>query len=479
MQSNFSDDRILGIEGIREKYDRAYLEEGVLFDSRKNPNQKKFFKEVSEAFFNADKTPYRYFFYGGGIRGGKTAVCMALAHFFCTRVKDLRIHIVRETQSLLSQTTIPSFKRFMPEKMIKKWYRNGSEIFCEFINGSRVYFFAESITGDPDLDRFKGLETNMFILEQIEELSYSTFQKCIERVGSWYVPGKFMPPGIILATFNPTNGWLKKEIYNKWKNNELAPPYKFFQALPQDNPFVTKDQWANWGNMDEISFKRFIGGDWDAGDNENVFLYAFNKEKHVGKNLPFNNYLETWFSFDFNVNPMTCIVAQNNRQLGYVYVLKEFRIENIGIKEFLQIVKDDVTKSWGVEWNKLRIKITGDPAGASRHGMIGNASYYTIIQNDWRVNIRDIVPPEYAPLHEDSRVHCNSFIERYHEFKIDEQCENLINDVMSLKATPEGKIDKTNTGNDTRRKKVYAGHLLDCLRYYIHTLFPRFLDFGR
>jgi hypothetical protein len=288
-----------------------------------------------------------------------------------------------------------------------------------------------------------------------------------------------MPPGIILSTFNPTKGWLKNEIYEKWKNGELKPPYYFKQALPQDNPFVTEDQWSSWQNMDEISYKRFIEGDWDAADTTNLFMYAFRHEKHVAENLPFNPILEIWFSFDFNVDPMTCIVAQHNRHEDKLYVLKEFRIENIGVKEFIQIVKEETCKDLGFEWRKARIKVTGDPAGSSRHGIIGNSSYYTVIQSDWRLHARDLVVQNFAPPHEDSRVHCNSLLERYKDFKIDAKCKNLISDMATLKTSPDGRIEKINTGKDGTGKRGYAGHLVDCLRYLLHTLFPNFLDFSK
>jgi hypothetical protein len=91
--------------------------------------------------------------------------------------------------------------------------------YFEYDNGSRIYFFAENFKNDKDLDRFKGLETNIFLLEQMEELQQATFLKAIERCGSHYLRGYDNLPGLILGTFNPTSGWLKEEIYEKSKNN--------------------------------------------------------------------------------------------------------------------------------------------------------------------------------------------------------------------------------------------------------------------
>ena len=52
-------------------------------DLSKNKKQKEFFYEVAKAAnFKSDK---RYFFFGSGIRSGKTIVCIAILTWLCKR----------------------------------------------------------------------------------------------------------------------------------------------------------------------------------------------------------------------------------------------------------------------------------------------------------------------------------------------------------------------------------------------------------
>lgn len=426
----------------------------IVYDSSKNEKQQIFLREVLKAV--AGKSPYRYFFYGGAIRGGKTAVCLAADILYARIFPGSRIHIIRNNMPLLKSTVEPSFNRYCPANLIKRWRRSGGEYYCEFHNGSQIHFFPESISRDKDLDRFKGLETNLIHLEQIEELQYDTFQKSIERLGSWIIDP--MPPPIIVANFNPTFNWVRTEIWEKERNGKLKAPYFYLLALPTDNPYVTEEQKEGWKRMDPIAYRRFIEGDWDARETSNLFMTYFDYDKHVGETKP-DYRAPIFLSFDFNVNPMTCIACQHDD--AGIRVLTEWRLENSDIYKMCERVKPFIARF-------PETFVTGDPSGRNRNAMAReHLTHYVIIQNELDLERSHLHPPPSHATHENSRALCNALFRTY-PIRISPDCRSLINDLRAVRVTDTGQIDK---------KDLSLTHLLDCLRYYLQTYFKNYITF--
>ena len=211
-----------------------------------NPKQELFFNTAINAALG--KSEYRYLFYGGAIRGGKSFVCATIFLFFAKMFKNSRWHIFRSDFPALSATTIPTFEKIITNSPHWRWNRDKSNYYLEnTISKGKIFFRGENITQDPELNDLLGLETNGIWLEQIEELSEKLFEIGLSRCGSWYIDN--MPMPIILSTFNPTQTWVKQKVFEPFRLGELKPPYYFLQALPSDNAFVTKEQWQGWGMM--------------------------------------------------------------------------------------------------------------------------------------------------------------------------------------------------------------------------------------
>ncbi|MCS7084515.1 MAG: hypothetical protein RMM53_00600, partial [Bacteroidia bacterium] len=237
------------------------------FDFTRNEKQARLFRAVVAAC--QGRSEHRYFFYGGAVRGGKTTVSLAILLWLAQRYPGSRAHIVRQSFPLLWATVKPAFDRLCPPHLVAQKRFGSGHAFYRLHNHSQIHFFSESFARDPDLDRFKGLETNFFLLEQAEELQYATFVKCLERVGSWRIPSA--PPAMIFATFNPAPNWVKTRIRDPFVAGKLPPAYFFLEALPDDNPFVSQEQRNAWKLMDPLAYRRFVQGDWTAFDDEHRF----------------------------------------------------------------------------------------------------------------------------------------------------------------------------------------------------------------
>lgn len=429
----------------------------VVFDLSINTKQQAFFEEVFKTV--AGKSDLRYFFYGGAVRGGKTAVSVTILVLLAKKFPGSRWHIIRDSFTTLKATTIPSFEKFCPEnsRNVERYNRNPSDYYVEFTNGSKIFFASESFYSDPELTWMLGLETNGIMLEQIEGLQKETWQKALERVGSWYIDP--MPPGLILSTFNPTQKWIKSMIYDPFRKGELKAPYYYCQALPTDNPMVTEDQWNAWKQMDDVSYKRFIEGDWDSFAIEKPFAYAYSETKHTGR-VQYDPNHELYLSFDFNRDPMTAIAVQhiNNE----IRVIKAYKIAKSNTYDLCDRIKVDFP-------NALYI-ITGDASGKAGSAMVkDNINHYTIIKGKFDLVGTQLRVPAVNPSIEENRVLVNSILQHYKVVIDGVNAVGLHFDLKYVEVNDEADIIKD------RSSEAAKADLLDCFRYYLNTFHKNFL----
>lgn len=208
---------------------------------------------------------YTYLLYGGGIRSGKTALVLMTLQLLAKVYPKSRWAVVRKDLPTLRRNVLPTWEKFRIPGFAQPV--NQSNWTSECRNGSQIIFFTESLSEDPDLDRWKGLEVNGFALEEANELAEVSWSKAIERAGAWVVPkGGNQPPPLILLTCNPSPGWIKTRFYDRWKAGSLAPPYYFQPATIADNPHLPKEYIESLKNLPEHERRRFVQGDWSVAE---------------------------------------------------------------------------------------------------------------------------------------------------------------------------------------------------------------------
>lgn len=447
-------------------------------------------------FFNAamaaarGQNGYRVFCLGGAVNAGKTYCVLWIILNIAQEFPKCKIHIVRETLTSLQSTTIESAKKQW--QGWGRWSMSVSNIFFELPNGSRIHFFSESYSTDKDLDRWKGLETNIIFLEQIEELQNKTWEKALERVGRWkagvdnslfryeedvlykdkslYIDviqkhfqqfespeNQLMPQPIIFTTFNPTNVlWVRDLVYTPFKTNKINEKFYIRYILPKDNPFVTKGEHEAWSLMSEAHRRQFIEGDWNATNSIKAYAENFNFDKHV-THVKQDPDMAITLSFDFNVSPLTCIASHVSKVYGAIYVFKEFVMDSANIFDFCSIIAKEVK-------NGQPIFITGDASGHQRTiALKDNATYYVAILNALGLsNIPSAIKTPKRNLGQsDARLIMNAMLLQQ-DVKIDESCIRLIEDLQGVEIDENGKMIKIN--RDTT-------HLLDCFKYICTTFF--------
>ncbi len=459
-------------------------------DYTRNPRQAEFIGlilQVIAAFQRPGEVEdpgYRVFHYGGAITGGKTIAALGAACLLAKAFPGSRWHVVRAAFPDIRRTVLPSVDKVLgAASKGLRWRRSSDDYYFEMRNGSRVYMFAENFARDKDLNRWKGLETNGFIFEQLEEIQEATYIKAFERAGRWYNVRGPMPPPLILTTFNPTWNWIKEKIHDRAELGQLPPDEVFIRALPDDNPFVTGEQWKSWKKMPPDVYDRFIKGRWEL-DVKGQFLNMF-KDEHVVNGLRYRPAHELWISFDFNVDPMCAIVFQTDGET-FFHVLKEYRVtgdtngEDGG--DVFQVC--DAIK---VDWFHLKpmLRITGDATGDSRlSGQRGAVSQYRIISEELGIEPEEFTLASRNPFIADSRIYCNAVVRWIPDFKVDgERCPYLVKDCRFAQVgrNSEGKLAKQVHGLNpyTNLPNSEMWHLLDTLRYGIHAGVPNFVDIPR
>lgn len=208
----------------------------------------------------------------------------------------------------------------------------------------------------------------------------------------------------------------------------------------------------------------------------NQFAYAFNEKRNTGPCV-IRPRDDIYLSFDFNVDPMTCIVAQTDR-LTYLNIIKEFRIPNSDTYAMC----DAINKEY--EHLDPYYIITGDASGNARQSATkGGLSHYQIIAAELDIYSRQIKTPRSNASISNSRILLNSMLKNFPEFRIDaKQCPHLIKDLMFVETElgRNGKIGIKKTGIlMAGMDSASMTHLLDCLRYILQTYFFGFVKIKR
>ena len=236
------------------------------------------------------------------------------------------------------------------------------------------------------------------------------------------------------------------------------PDWAFFHYTSYDNPYLPIGEIdAAKKQLDDLSFRQEYLAEY-VDLNDKPFLYIFDEKKHVHGEYRPNPNLELWISFDFNVNPMSCIVAQQV-ELKKLIIFDEIQINNAGTRELCDKIL--------AKYPGFYYLVTGDASGSSRTTTAGASV------TDWTIIIQSMIlkPPQVnvrksnLGLNE-SQTLCNSVLQNT-EVQITENCKNLSYDLGHAMLDENGKLAKEMSQTGL--------HLFDTFRYLIDGIYPDFI----
>ena len=368
--------------------------------------------------------------------------------------------MIRKSLPTLKKTLIPTFFKLYHlgiSYYVEKF--NSQDYIVYYKNGSQIMFMAESYDTDKELNRFRGLEINGAGFDEINECEEDTFNVVNSRVFSYshLIPNQ--PKPIILATCNPSQGWVKEKFYDRWKNNELPNNWAYIPSKITDNPYIPENALEELrATTTALIFAKMVEGDWEVNENNKPFAYSFDSTKHISEEAQYLEGGTIYLSFDFNVDPMTCSVFQHTAD--FIYQIDEFRLKTSDIYELLEQIK---AKYIG---RGNPIKVTGDASGWAREKSTrGLVNMYDIIMKELNVSLNNVDTPRANPSHKNNRILVNSILERHKKVLINPKCIGTIKDLMYVQVDAFGHIDKSN---------MELTHNLDNFRYYLNSYHSQF-----
>jgi hypothetical protein len=247
-------------------------------------------------------------------------------------------------------------------------------------------------------------------------------------------------------------------FYELWERSLVDSNYSRFKLSSYTNPFLNRsdvDEIA--GALDEQTKLQEIYGEF-IDTTDNPYLYAFEKVKHVTASYAPNPSLPIWLSFDFNIEPNSCVIGQQvDHTSGVIF-------DEVSVKGSTVEVCSVIRAKYGHWLNKGLIFVTGDATGKSRNAMSGELTNYILIKKELSLRDYNLKVRPFNMLLKSSRILCNSVLATG-DIKLTESCKQSIVDCQIANVDGSGDLVK-DTGL----------HKLDCVRYMIEAWFPDYLD---
>lgn len=265
----------------------------------------------------------------------------------------------------------------------------------------------------------------------------------------------------ITYTFNPISErhWIKNHFFDTPQVREKTTI--IFSTI-DDNQFAPefrKEVLEDYKYYDINQYNIYRHGQWGKPGVSRPFAFAF-KDRHITQGLKFDYKEIVYLSFDFNVDPITCIGCQHKN--FRIRIIKEFRLANSDIYDLCKEIKEFFKGT-------VYFRVTGDASGAARTAITkGPINYYTIIKSELRLANQQFNVPLANPGIKNTRALLNALLMKT-DFLIDNTCRFLIDDLYYVEVNEHGEVDKI------KAEKEGMNHLLDCLRYYCFTYHNKFL----
>lgn len=440
---------------------------------------------------------YDFVLYGGAIRGGKTYALLALFLVLAKIYPGSRWAIVRKDMPTIERNLYPSWDKIKPTNFIPKGGHNKKTHTVTFTNGSQIIFFPESFESDKDLDRWKGLEVNGFGFEEINECRKESLMKAFERAGSYIIPARMavdgsgqlveavQPRPLVVATCNPTFGWVKQLVYTPHKEGKLPPRWKYIQSRIHDNEPLLRQQ-PNYlpslkANLSRFQYMVFVEGNWDVQlKTGGEFLTRFEIDKHVVAGRRFRPDTIAEISWDSNVLPYVAVSIwqlQRTEEGGWMNVqIAELpcrdpdnspRRAALKVAQFLRLHNYELRK----------VRIYGDRSTKARNNIDEQKrSFFQIMMQT--LSEEQFLPEDRMLSYAPSVSNMGDFVNAIFDgdvpglsIGIAEECTESISDYIDTKTDRDGTLLKI-------RKPDYPGgpsyehngHLTDTLKDFICSL---------
>ena len=195
----------------------------------------------------------------------------------CLQHGGIRIGLARNNITTLKKTTVVSIMEVLTNwGLTSEHYKYNSQSgIITFFNGSEIVLVElDWVPSDPQYTRLGGLLFTFGVIDEAGEIDERGKQIFQSRLGRWKNDEFGIKP-FLLMTCNPSKNFLYREFYIPFKEGKLKDYQAFIQALPTDNPHITKGYLENLENTLSLNERRrLLRGDWELSDDPtSLFKY--------------------------------------------------------------------------------------------------------------------------------------------------------------------------------------------------------------
>lgn len=405
--------------------------------------------------------------YQGGYGSGKTFCGSLLGILIALKYDGITGLVGALTYPLVRDTTLKTYFEHLDDMGFRlgvHYEFKTSESKLTFKNGSEILF-----RHMEEPNKLKSLNLGFIELEEMSDIPESTFKMLLGRLRQTIKP-EWKKKGFQYRLYGHTNpepnkGWIYKHFVEKKPEN-----YRLILAPTTQNTFLAPDFVDSLKEAyDEQYFRiNVLGefGDYTSGLIVKGFTADNIKELHYQQDLPLHL---TW---DFNVDPMSCICA--HIAAGKVFYFDEFILENTTTQGTI----DEIIKRYPD--HKGDIIINGDASGDNRSTQ-SEVSNYIIIKRalkrhypDKKIkfHLRSFNPPIKNRIAAFNAMVKNHNGER--KIFVDKRCEKLLYNIHNLKYKAGSDIVDVPTYAQIKNENSlkFLEHPFDAASYLIDYYFP-------
>ncbi|PZR92261.1 MAG: terminase [Stutzerimonas stutzeri] len=377
-----------------------------------------------------------------GRRWGKTQVSKISLVVKAAQKRRQLVWYVAPTYAMARDILWEDLKASIPRKWIRKIHETRMTI--QLVNGSWIH-----LKGADKPDSLRGVGLHFVVIDEAQDIKEETWETVLQPTLAT-TNGK----AIFIGTPKSYN-WL----YDKYMlgqagdmvldhRGRLVPnEWESWQFPTISSPFIPrKEIAARKISMDPRSFRQEFEASFETMSGR--VYYSFDRNEHV-QSCPFNPKLPIYIGMDFNIDPMSSIVIQEQPN-GEIWVVDEAVMYGSNVQE----TADELSRRYYRYINQ--VDIYPDPAGNNRNHDRGETSLQILRE----AGFKRIYHKRKHPAVQD-RVNAVNRLLRTAEgtvrLRVDPKCRKFI-DSLEQTIYKEGsrEVDKTD-GNE---------HATDAFGYY-------------
>lgn len=296
-----------------------------------------------------------------GRRWGKTAFSRISAIKAAARKPNQLVWYVAPSYQQARDIMWDALKGSIPREWIKG-EPNETRMTIRLVNGSRIH-----LKGADKPDSLRGVGLDLAIIDEAQDIKEDVWKLVLQPTLA-STNGR----AIIIGTPKQYNWFF--DVYNEGQKGDLVEDvrgrmvkneWKSWQFPTITSPFIpAREIAARRRDMDPKSFKQEFEASFEVMSGR--VYYPFDRKIHVG-DYPFNPALPIHIGMDFNVDPMSAVIMQEQLN-GEIWVVDEIVLYGSNVQE----TADEIVRRY---WRHMKkISIYPDPAGNNRNHDRGETS---------------------------------------------------------------------------------------------------------